>query len=91
MGVSPFEDQPCVLRGNGTQIKYATMWLRALFNAKPNISQFHLFQQELMYGVACSGFHQTSRSYVNIDVLLRQKRNLLSFYSFFCLLKKNCT
>ena len=37
MGVSPFEEQPCGLRGNGTRIKYATKVLRTLLHAKPNI------------------------------------------------------
>ena len=38
MAVRPNEEHPCVLRGKGTQIKYATRVLRALFHAKPNIS-----------------------------------------------------
>ena len=38
MAVRPIEEHPCVLRGKGTQIKYATKMLRALFHAKPNIS-----------------------------------------------------
>ena len=38
MAVRPIEEHPCVLRGKGTQIKYATEMLRALFHAKPNIS-----------------------------------------------------
>ena len=39
MAVRPIEKHPCALRGKGTQIKYASRWLRALFHAKPNISQ----------------------------------------------------
>ena len=39
MAVRPIEEHPCALRGKGTQIKYASRWLRALFHAKPNISQ----------------------------------------------------
>jgi hypothetical protein len=38
MAVRPIVEHPCVLRGNGTQIKYATKVLRALLHAKPNIS-----------------------------------------------------
>ena len=38
MAVRPIEEHQCVLRGKGTQIKYATKMLRALFHAKPNIS-----------------------------------------------------
>ena len=38
MAVRPIEEHPCVLRGKGTQIKYAISWLRALLHAKPNIS-----------------------------------------------------
>ena len=38
MAVRPIEEHPCVLRGKGTQIKYATRLLRAHFHAKPNIS-----------------------------------------------------
>ena len=38
MAVRPIEEHPCVLRGKGTQIKYATRLLRALLHAKPNIS-----------------------------------------------------
>ena len=38
MAVRPIEEHPCVLRGKGNQISYATRWLRALFHAKPNIS-----------------------------------------------------
>ena len=38
MAVRPIEEHPCLLRGKGTQIKYATELLRALFHAKPNIS-----------------------------------------------------
>ena len=38
MAVRPIEEHPCVLRGKGSQIKYATRWLRALLNAKPNIA-----------------------------------------------------
>ena len=38
MAVRPIEKHPCVVRGKGNQIKYATRWLRALFHAKPNIS-----------------------------------------------------
>ena len=38
MAVRPIEEHPCVLRGKGNQIKYATRWLRARFHAKPNIS-----------------------------------------------------
>ena len=38
MAVRPIEEHPCVLRGKGTQIKYATKMLRALLHAKPNIS-----------------------------------------------------
>ena len=38
MAVRPIEEHPCVLRGKGTQIKYATRWPRALLHAKPNIS-----------------------------------------------------
>ena len=38
MAVRPIEKHPCVLRGKGNQIKYATRWLRAQFHAKPNIS-----------------------------------------------------
>ena len=37
MAVRPFEKHPCELGGKGTQIKYATKLLRALFHAKPNI------------------------------------------------------
>jgi hypothetical protein len=38
MAVRPIEEHPCVLRGKGSQIKYATRVLRALLHAKPNIS-----------------------------------------------------
>ena len=38
MAVRPIEEHPCVLRGKGSQIKYATRWPRALLHAKPNIS-----------------------------------------------------
>ena len=38
MAVRPIEEHPCVLRGKGTQIKYATKMLKALLHAKPNIS-----------------------------------------------------
>ena len=38
LAVRPIEEHPCALRGKGTQIKYAIGWLRALLNAKPNIS-----------------------------------------------------
>ena len=38
LGIVTFEEHPCVLRGKGSQVKYATMWLRALYHAKPNIS-----------------------------------------------------
>ena len=38
MAVRPIEEHPCVLRGKGSQIKYATRWLRAHLNAKPNIA-----------------------------------------------------
>ena len=38
MAVRPNGDHPCVLRGKGTQIKYAIRFLRAHFHAKPNIS-----------------------------------------------------
>ena len=38
MAVRPIEEHPCVLRGKGTQIKYATKMFRALLHAKPNIS-----------------------------------------------------
>ena len=38
MAVRPIEEQPCGLRGKGTQIKYATRLLRDHFHAKPNIS-----------------------------------------------------
>ena len=38
MAVRPIEERPCVLRGKGNQIRYATRWLRARFHAKPNTS-----------------------------------------------------
>ena len=38
MAVRPIEEHPCVLRGKGSQIKYATRVPRALLHAKPNIS-----------------------------------------------------
>ena len=34
MAVRPIEEHPCVLRGKGTQKKYATKLLRALLHAK---------------------------------------------------------
>jgi hypothetical protein len=37
MAVRPIEEHPGVLRGKGSQIKYATKLLRALLHAKPNI------------------------------------------------------
>ena len=39
MAVRPIEEHPCVLRGKGSQIKYATKFLRAHLHAKPNISR----------------------------------------------------
>jgi hypothetical protein len=38
MVVRPIEEHPCVLRGKGSQIKFATRRPSALLHAKPNIS-----------------------------------------------------
>ena len=60
MAVRPIEEHPCVLRGKGTQIKYATKMLRALLNAKPNISPISA-KDKVKYGDTCNGFDPTLR------------------------------
>jgi len=57
MGVSPFEEQPCGLRGNGTRIKYATKVLRTLLHAKPNISPISSKNTGIKNGVTCYEFN----------------------------------
>ena len=59
MAVRPIEEHPCVLRGKGTQIKYATRYLRALFHAKPNISPILAKDKVLTYGVKCNWVNST--------------------------------
>ena len=56
MAVRPIEEHPCVLRGKGSQIKYATRWLRAHLNAKPNIAPISAKEK---YGVTWYGFNPT--------------------------------
>jgi len=60
MAVRPIEEHPCVLRGKGTQIKYAIKMLRALLNAKPNISSISV-TYKVKYGDTCNGFDPTLR------------------------------
>ena len=60
MAVRPIEEHPCVLRGKGNQISYATRCLRALLNAKPNISPISA-KDELKYGLRCYRFDPTLR------------------------------
>ena len=76
MAVRPIEEHPCVLRGKGTQIKYATMWLRAQFHAKPNISPFSA-KDKLWYHIQWVWTHL--QSFLNSNVYLRWEWNV-----FYC-------